>query len=103
MFIGLSVYRIKTFYIVNIQNVIVCMPHRGRNNLLVCLLNYPAATMFRKIKGKNEFPKDVKTTGDVLSHLCKFNFQEFLLLNYIFRFIYGFNLRWKNTSYFTYS
>ncbi|CAF0933708.1 unnamed protein product [Adineta steineri] len=53
----------------NIENVIVCMPHRGRNNLLVCLLNYPAATMIRKIKGKNEFPKDVKTTGDVLSHL----------------------------------
>ncbi|UJR09540.1 hypothetical protein I4U23_013777 [Adineta vaga] len=53
----------------NIENVIVCMPHRGRNNLLVCLLNYPAATMFRKIKGKHEFPKDVKSTGDVLSHL----------------------------------
>lgn len=48
------------------------MPHRGRNNLLVCLLNYPAATMFRKIKGKREFPVDVKSTGDVLSHLCKF-------------------------------
>ena len=46
------------------------MPHRGRNNLLVCLLNYPAATMFRKIKGKREFPRDVKSTGDVLSHLC---------------------------------
>jgi len=47
------------------------MPHRGRNNLLVCLLNYPAATMFRKIQGKHEFPKNVKSTGDVLSHLCK--------------------------------
>jgi len=58
-------------YIVNIENIIVCMPHRGRNNLLVCLLNYPAATMFRKIKGKHEFPKDIKSTGDVLSHLCK--------------------------------
>ncbi|CAF3579917.1 unnamed protein product [Rotaria socialis] len=53
----------------NIDNVVVCMPHRGRNNLLVCLLNYPAATMFRKIKGKREFPNDVKSTGDVLSHL----------------------------------
>jgi len=53
----------------NIENVIVCMPHRGRNNLLVCLLNYPAATMFRKIQGKHEFPKNVKSTGDVLSHL----------------------------------
>jgi len=59
------------FYIVNIENIIVCMPHRGRNNLLVCLLNYPAATMFRKIKGKHEFPKDIKSTGDVLSHLCR--------------------------------
>jgi 2-oxoglutarate dehydrogenase complex dehydrogenase (E1) component-like enzyme len=52
------------------------MPHRGRNNLLVCLLNYPAATMFRKIKGKREFPKDIKSTGDVLSHLCEFYFKE---------------------------
>ncbi|CAF4158009.1 unnamed protein product, partial [Rotaria magnacalcarata] len=25
--------------------------------------------MFRKIKGKREFPNDVKSTGDVLSHL----------------------------------
>jgi probable 2-oxoglutarate dehydrogenase E1 component DHKTD1 len=56
--------------IAKVENVIVCMPHRGRNNLLVCLLNYPAATMFRKIKGKREFPRDVKSTGDVLSHLC---------------------------------
>lgn len=65
--------------IANIENVIVCMPHRGRNNLLVCLLNYPVATMFRKIKGKHEFPKDVKSTGDVLSHLCKgFGFYEFI-------------------------
>ena len=47
------------------------MPHRGRNNVLVALLNYPAATMFRKIKGKHEFPKHVNATGDVLSHLCE--------------------------------
>lgn len=67
----------KFFHLANIENVIVCMPHRGRNNLLVCLLNYPAATMFRKIKGKHEFPKDVKSTGDVLSHLCKFHLQRF--------------------------
>ena len=60
----------------NIENVIVCMPHRGRNNLLVCLLNYPAATMFRKIKGKHEFPKDIKATGDVLSHLCKISISK---------------------------
>jgi probable 2-oxoglutarate dehydrogenase E1 component DHKTD1 len=56
------------------------MPHRGRNNLLVCLLNYPAATMFRKIKGKHEFPKNVKTTGDVLSHLCKIYFPQIWII-----------------------
>jgi probable 2-oxoglutarate dehydrogenase E1 component DHKTD1 len=56
------------------------MPHRGRNNLLVCLLNYPAATMFRKIKGKREFPKNVKTTGDVLSHLCKIYFHQIWII-----------------------
>ena len=68
----LSFFRFdSSLSLANIENVIVCMPHRGRNNLLVCLLNYPAATMFRKIKGKREFPADVKSTGDVLSHLCK--------------------------------
>ena len=63
--------RLPGFPLAKVENVVVCMPHRGRNNLLVCLLNYPAATMFRKIKGKREFPADVKSTGDVLSHLCK--------------------------------
>lgn len=53
----------------NIQDVIMCMPHRGRNNVLTCLLKFPPALMLRKIKGLREFPPDVRGSGDVLSHL----------------------------------
>ncbi|XP_077997960.1 2-oxoadipate dehydrogenase complex component E1-like [Glandiceps talaboti] len=52
-----------------IQQVIMCMPHRGRNNVLTGLLNFPPPAMFRKMKGLCEFPDNVQATGDVLSHL----------------------------------
>jgi len=52
-----------------VEEVVMCMPHRGRNNLLVCLLNLPPSIMFRKLKGKYEFPDEFRGTGDVLSHL----------------------------------
>ena len=52
-----------------IEQVVMCMPHRGRNNLLTCMLNYPPSVMFRKLKGKYEFPDEFRGTGDVLSHL----------------------------------
>ncbi|ELT94079.1 hypothetical protein CAPTEDRAFT_182291 [Capitella teleta] len=52
-----------------ISDVIMCIAHRGRLNLLTCLLQYPPVEMFRKMKGKREFPDDVVGNGDVLSHL----------------------------------
>lgn len=45
------------------------MPHRGRTNLLLNLLNYPPVALFHKIKGNKEFPDDFSGTGDVLSHI----------------------------------
>ncbi|GAV02522.1 hypothetical protein RvY_13077-2 [Ramazzottius varieornatus] len=51
------------------HDVIACMPHRGRLNVLTVNLGYDPSYMFRKISGKSEFPDDVKATGDVLSHL----------------------------------
>lgn len=53
----------------DVEQVVMCMPHRGRNNLLTCMLNFPPSLMFRKLKGKYEFPDEFRGTGDVLSHL----------------------------------
>ena len=56
----------------SIQDAVICMPHRGRLNLLGCLLELPARTIFHKIKGNNELPSYENGycgTGDVLSHL----------------------------------
>ncbi|XP_053207150.1 2-oxoadipate dehydrogenase complex component E1-like [Panonychus citri] len=56
----------------SIWSAIIGMPHRGRLNFLDILLKYPAATQFRKMSGLSEFDltiENIKTTGDVLSHL----------------------------------
>lgn len=57
----------------DIRNIIIGMPHRGRLNLLTCLLNYPPVIMFQKMTGKPEIAYDNfeagSFTGDVLSHL----------------------------------
>ena len=52
-----------------ISDVVLCMPHRGRLNLLTDLLQFPAAALFHKVKGNHEFPQELPFTGDVLSHL----------------------------------
>lgn len=33
-----------------VREIITCMPHRGRLNLLTTLLDFPAVIMFRKVK-----------------------------------------------------
>ena len=56
----------------SIENVVVCMPHRGRLNLLTGLLALPPRAIFHKIKGNNELPTghgEFKGSSDVLSHL----------------------------------
>lgn len=52
-----------------ITDIIIGMPHRGRLNLLTGLLQLPPELMFRKMRGLSEFPENVATIGDVLSHL----------------------------------
>ena len=46
------------------------MPHRGRLNFLIGMLNVPPEKLFHKLKGFSEFPNDVKATGDVISHMA---------------------------------
>uniref|UniRef100_A0A7E4UQ48 Transket_pyr domain-containing protein n=1 Tax=Panagrellus redivivus TaxID=6233 RepID=A0A7E4UQ48_PANRE len=53
----------------DVKDIVMCIAHRGRNNLLVELMEFPVVQMFRKIRGKPEFPDDVLGSGDVLSHL----------------------------------
>ncbi|RWS17703.1 putative 2-oxoglutarate dehydrogenase E1 component DHKTD1-like protein [Dinothrombium tinctorium] len=57
----------------NVTDVIIGMPHRGRLNLLACLLKFPPNIMFRKMQGLSEFDliKAPRIVGDVLSHLYK--------------------------------
>lgn len=47
------------------------MPHRGRFNVLVELLDYPAKDLFYKISGKSDFPEELYTgIDDVASHIA---------------------------------
>ena len=54
-----------------IDNVIIGMPHRGRLNLLACLLGFEPGAIFSKTRGQPEL--DLREAwmakGDVLSHL----------------------------------
>ncbi|CAJ0937685.1 unnamed protein product, partial [Mesorhabditis belari] len=52
-----------------IKQLIIAIAHRGRLNLLAEMMQFPLIQMFRKMKGKSEFPTDVTGSGDVLSHL----------------------------------
>lgn len=53
-----------------IEDIILCMPHRGRLNLLTDILKFSPAALFSKVKGNSEFPEDAQVSGDVLSHLA---------------------------------
>ena len=47
------------------------MPHRGRFNLLVNVLNYSARYLFRKVSGKTDTPFELRNiVDDVTSHVA---------------------------------
>ncbi|KAH8829834.1 dehydrogenase E1 and transketolase domain-containing protein 1 [Flagelloscypha sp. PMI_526] len=52
-----------------VEQIVLSMPHRGRLNLLVGLLQFEPRRMFSKIKGGPEFSFSEHGVGDVLSHL----------------------------------
>lgn len=52
-----------------VEEIIIGIAHRGRLNLLTQLMDFPPVHMFRKIKGRAEFPESADAAGDVLSHL----------------------------------
>ncbi|XP_076179560.1 putative 2-oxoadipate dehydrogenase complex component E1 homolog isoform X2 [Ptiloglossa arizonensis] len=53
----------------DLKYIVLCMPHRGRLNLLTGMLNLPPEKLFWKLRGFSEFADDVNTTGDVISHM----------------------------------
>lgn len=54
-----------------VPNVVIGMPHRGRLNLLIGLLEYPPEALFHKLAGNAEFPAEcAHMTGDVISHIA---------------------------------
>ena len=53
------------------KDVVLGMPHRGRLNTLVNILNYPASHLFRRISGKTDTPESLHTCiDDVVSHIA---------------------------------
>ncbi|KAJ1728678.1 hypothetical protein LPJ61_003907 [Coemansia biformis] len=52
-----------------ISEAVVGMPHRGRLNILIDLLKYPARALFHKLQGNAEFPGGLPASGDVVSHI----------------------------------
>ena len=82
-------------HVAGLQDVVLCMPHRGRLNLLTGLLSFSPQALFHKvsflplrntcflakawhllilfaqIQGNAEFAAGEPSTGDVISHLSK--------------------------------
>ncbi|VDL67101.1 unnamed protein product, partial [Nippostrongylus brasiliensis] len=52
----------------DVKQIFVGIAHRGRLNLLAEMMQFPVVQMFRKMRGKPEFPDGVQGSGDVLSH-----------------------------------
>jgi len=48
------------------------MPHRGRLNLLVNIMEYGARNLFKKISGKTDTPTELnQVIDDVTSHVAQ--------------------------------
>lgn len=59
----------RTASTAGVENIVLCMPHRGRLSLLTDLLQYSPTALFHKIRGGLEVPEELGATGDVISHL----------------------------------
>ncbi|RNA23119.1 putative 2-oxoglutarate dehydrogenase E1 component DHKTD1 mitochondrial [Brachionus plicatilis] len=52
----------------DIEQLIMGIAHRGRLNLVTCMLNLDPVLLFAKIKGRSEYSADVTATGDISHH-----------------------------------
>ncbi|XP_014250511.1 probable 2-oxoglutarate dehydrogenase E1 component DHKTD1, mitochondrial [Cimex lectularius] len=53
-----------------VTDIVVAAHHRGRLSFITGLLGMPPEILFRKVRGKSEFPPEYTLNGDVISHLC---------------------------------
>lgn len=61
-----------------VSDIVLGMPHRGRLNVLINLLDYPARDLFSKIMGKCDIPEEYyNRTDDVVSHIACSNRKTF--------------------------
>ena len=51
-----------------VRQAVVGMPHRGRLNTVVALLDFPARALFHKVQGRSWVPSSMQGYCDVLSH-----------------------------------
>ena len=60
------------------KDIVFGMPHRGRLNTLVNVMDYPASLLFRKIGGKTDTPLELHTCiDDVVSHIANSTTKKF--------------------------
>eukprot|EP01135_Chromosphaera_perkinsii_P001331 Nk52_evm58s164 gene=Nk52_evmTU58s164 len=52
-----------------VEQIVLCMPHRGRLNLLMDCLDFPKEKYFHKLAGNPEIATEYQATCDVISHL----------------------------------
>eukprot|EP00126_Sphaerothecum_destruens_P010028 Sdes_comp20660_c0_seq1m15970 len=52
-----------------VEELVLCMPHRGRLNLLTGFLQFPKDKFFYKLAGNPEIPAGFEGVNDVISHL----------------------------------
>lgn len=53
-----------------VTDVVIGMPHRGRSNFILTMLDLPARYMFMKIRGRSLIPEGMDATDDVISHIA---------------------------------
>ena len=55
----------------DIEQLVMGIAHRGRLNLMLCMLDLDPVTFFAKIKGKTEYSPDVQiASGDISHHFA---------------------------------
>ncbi|MEO0679694.1 MAG: thiamine pyrophosphate-dependent enzyme, partial [Pseudomonadota bacterium] len=60
-----------------VKDIIVGMPHRGRLNVLACVMGKPYRAIFNEFQGGSFKPEDVDGSGDVKYHLGASSDREF--------------------------
>jgi len=54
-----------------VTDVVLGMPHRGRLNTLVNIMDYPSRDLFYKMQGKCDIPEEYHNkVDDVVSHIA---------------------------------